>query len=232
MYRRNNEGRTGVTRRDPKHWRPFHKGLHWGSDADVDVALDARGKPAGYIVFHRSHNTAVVIEAGFRTRKVLSALLRRAAERAWERRLESVELRLPEDDALVEHCIPFGLNKRVRYAADGGAMVRMIDVQGALHAIADELVGRIRMPGQLNLRTNLGGAGLFWEPDVLGVGDPLPNAPTLRLPQWALAQLLYGYRSADALAGEGIVRGPKAGISLLRELLPVHPHYQFAVDHF
>jgi hypothetical protein len=35
------------------------------------------------------------------------------------------------------------------------------------------------------------------------------------MPQWALAQLLYGYRDARTLVREGIVRGPQAAVDAL-----------------
>ncbi|MGB2820517.1 MAG: GNAT family N-acetyltransferase, partial [Phycisphaerae bacterium] len=67
MYHRNIAGRTGPTLRDPRHWRPFRKGVTYESKAVCKVALDGRGRPAGYLVHDGGHLTATIIEVGFAT---------------------------------------------------------------------------------------------------------------------------------------------------------------------
>ena len=52
------------------------------------------------------------------------------------------------------------------------------------------------------------------------------------MPQWALSQLLYGYRSAEALASDGILDGPRAAVAALAQMFPVAPHFHYLVDHF
>jgi len=132
MYHDNNAGRTGPTRREAKHWRPFRKGVHFGSKAVCKVALDARGRPVGYFVYDSEHLTATIIEAGFATTKVFPDILRAAARLAVKYRLERIKLLLPEDDAFVAFCLPLGMRKEVSYRRDGGAQVRLVNIPPAL----------------------------------------------------------------------------------------------------
>lgn len=232
MYEMNNLGRTGVTRRCRETWRPFRKGLAWNSRAIVEVFEDRQGVPSGYLVFDDKPLTATVIEAGFGDPAVFPAMLRRAAEVAWEQRLENLQLHLPEDDVFGNFCRAYGATMQAVCSRDGGGMVRLMNVRGALEAVADELGRRTSRSGCVNLETNIGAVRLAWDPGHCEVREPDGNAPTVRIPQWALSQLLYGYRHVSCLVAHGVLEGPDESISFLTELFPVVPHYQYAVDHF
>jgi len=232
MYHANNAGRTGPTRRDPKHWEPFRKGVRYDRDAIPKVALDANGRPVGYVVLDSEHLTATVIEVGFATPAIFPDVLRAAALRAVRQRLERVTLILPEDDAFVEWCKPLGLRKEVTWRPDSGAMVRLVNIPSALRKVASELGSRMRGSGSLTIRTNLDDVGLAWSKGRLRVGPPQTTGPKARLPQWALAQLLYGYRSAEAMAADGTLRATRRALAALGEMFPVRPHFHHLVDHF
>ena len=232
MYHRNVAGRTGPTRRDPKHWRPFRKGIAYNSQAICKVAIDPQGRPAGYFVYDAGHETATVIEVGFARRGVFPAILAAAGRLAARRRIEKVQLLLPEDDAFVEFCKPMGLHKEVHYRAAGGGHVRMVNIPAALTSLAAELGSRMSGRGQLTVRTNLDDVHLSWSGGRLRVGPPRRGGPQARLPQWALAQMLYGYRRAESLAAEGVVRASADAVGALAEMFPVGPHYHYLVDHF
>jgi len=232
MYDANNAGRTGPIRRDPAVWEPFRKGAEWHSKARCEVALDGRGRPAGYIAYDTRHLTAIVIEVGCATPHVFADLLLAAARRALRQRLERIEFVLPEDDAFIEFCKPLGMCKETRYLQDGEAMIRVISVPAALTRVADELASRMRGSGRLNIRTNLDGACVTWSRGGLRVTGPRVGAPSARMPQWALAQLLYGYRTAAGLAACGVLRTTKAGLDVLEQMFPARPHFHHSVDYF
>ncbi len=232
MYHENIAGQTGPTLRDPKHWRPFRKGLSYASRAICRVALDKRGRPVGYLVCDGGHLTAAIIEVGFATRGVFGDLLRAAARLAARQRLERIKLILPEDDAFVEFCKPLGLRKEVTYRAGGGAHVRMINIPSAMANLAGELGPRMSGRGRLTIRTNLDDVHLAWRGGRLTVGPPRRDGPQARLPQWALAQMFYGYRSPEALAAEGTLKASRAAAAALAEMFPLRPHFQHVVDHF
>lgn len=232
MYHANIAGHTGPTRRDPKHWRPFRKGVEHGTKAVCKVALDGRGRPAGYVVYDAGHLTATIIEVGFATPGALPDILRAAARRAVRQRLERIQLLLPEDDAFVEFCKPLGLRKEVTYRPGGGGQVRLIRIPTALEKLSRELGPRTTGTGRLTIRTNLDDVGLSWSSGRLSVGPPRRDGPRARLPQWALAQMLYGYRDARALAADGTLTASRQAVAALTALLPLRPHYQHVVDHF
>ncbi|MCK5802230.1 MAG: GNAT family N-acetyltransferase [Lentisphaeria bacterium] len=232
MYRLANERSTGVNRRLKKHWRIFQRGLSWNSSAIVEMVLDKNAKPVGYIAFDDRGQAANVIEVGYTTPKVFSAFLRRAAEFAWQQRLERIQFHLPEDLAFTIYCRGFGLRMENTFPADGGGMVRLIHVPGAFQAVKDELAQRVRRHGALTIRTNLDDVSLTWADGDMEVSSPVPSYPSVRLPQWALAQMLYGYLNTDALRATGVLRGTAATCKILDQLLPVHPHYHYAADHF
>jgi len=232
MYHRNNVTRTGPTRRDPKHWIPFRKGVHYRQKAVCKVALDKKDRPVGYFVYDASHLIATVIEVGFATMKIFPDVLRAAARRALRQRLEHIKLILPEDDAFIEFCKPLGLRKEMHYRRDGGCLVRMISIPSALRKVAAELGSRMSGAGRLTIRTNLDEVGLTWSKGKLRVGKPYQRGMQARMPQWALAQLLYGYRSAEALAATGILKGSRDAVAALARMFPVTPHFHHLVDHF
>jgi predicted acetyltransferase len=235
MYDANNAARTGTTLRPPKAWQPFRQGMRWGSKAVCLVAVDAAGRPAGYIVRHDEPFTAIVIEAGFADPAVMGDLVRQAARWALGQRLENIQFLLPADDELMDFCKPLAIKMEVNWRAQGGAQVRMINVPTALSAAAGELGSRMAGRGELTIRTNLDDVRLGWSAGKLTVGPPRRGGPQARMPQWALAQLLYGYRGVAALAREGAVdAGPQArqALAALAEMFPVRPQYHYLVDRF
>jgi len=231
IYHSSNAGRTGPIRRDRKYWKPFRKGLQGDSKSACRVALDKSGRPVGYFVRDKEPIKPWIIEVGTATPAVFPDILRAAAEIARRRRLKQIKFILPEDDAFIGFCLPLGIRKEVAYRRDGGAMVRMINIPAALKAIASDLGPRMHGSGRLNIRTNLESVGLSWSAGRLKVGG-LSNGPSLRMPQWALGQLLYGYRSASALAAVGVLKASRKSVVILDGMFPARPHFFYAVDAF
>ena len=231
MYHKNNAGRTGPIRRDPKHWVPFRRGIQWGVKAVCKVAIDRTGRPAGYFVYEGKPLVARIVEVGFATPAVFADILRAAGKIAWRHRLEQIEFVLPEDDAFIGFCLPLGLRKEIVYRRDGGGMVRMINIASALKAVAADLARRMDSPGRLNIRTNLDSVGISWSAERLKVSRPAAG-PLVRMPQWALAQLMYGYNTASAMAANGILKASGKSVAILEKMFPVRPHFFYPVDNF
>ena len=232
LYRATNLGRTGVTTRDAKTWTPFRLGRSYRSHGVVKCLCDGRGHVVGYLV-HDSERAAEVIEAGWSSPRVFGALLAAAADGAWAERAEMITFHLPSDDAFMRYCRRYGLTCEQTCRRDGGAMARLINVPSALAKLADLLGKRVGGAGQLNIVTNLDSAALSWRRGSMIVKTaPLAGAPTARLPQWALAQLVYGYLSAADLHEDGILKAPRNVVDLLTTLFPPTEHYHYHTDRF
>ena len=143
------------------------------------------------------------------------------------------KFRLPADDAFMRFCRPYGLTCETTFRRDGGAMIRLINVPSALGRLADLLAARVDGRGQVNLVTNLDTAALAWQRGKLTVTPArLGGAPTARLPQWALAQLIYGYADAADLHRDGILKAPAKTVDLLADLFPPTAHHHYDTDRF
>jgi len=232
MYRSNNQLLTGVMQRDSRTWNPFRRGIRWGVQARCRVAIDKTGKPAGYVVYDDSE-AASVIEAGSANASVFPALISAAGRRARRRGTDRIVLDLPENSRLMGWCADMGLTKHTHYRRDGGAMVRMIHIHSAMDKLAPVLAERVgKGSGGLNIHTNLDIVGLAWSAGRVHVGAPSARATSASMPQWALAQLLYGYVDAQTLSDKGTLSCSKQTVSLLRRLFPTGPHHFHAVDKF
>ena len=231
LYAANNAARTGVVRRDPRQWEPFRKGLSYGTPAKVRVLLDARGAVIGYVVADTGTESEI-IEVGYASTAVFDELLREIAAQVWAVRREEIHLHLPADHAFVRYCQPLSLRTQLAYRRDGGAMVRLINVPSTLRKVAPSLAKRLSGHGQLTIQTNLDSVGLSWANGAMTVGEPHATGPRISLPQWCLAQLLYGYLGASSPALEGIIQGSRASLAILADLFPETPHFFYATDQF
>jgi len=231
IFAANNAGRTGVTRRETPYWTHFPSGLHWGSQAQVKLLLDTRKRFAGYFV-HDAGMENEILEVGYTSSTVFSEMLRVIAAHVWSTRAEEIHFHLPDDHTFIRYCRNFGLSTRQNYRRDGGAMVRLLNCASTLCKLAPLLATRVSGTGQLTIYTNLDSVGLAWSGSRFDIGAPFATGAHVRLPQWCLAQLLYGYLGADSPAFDGIITGTPNGRTLLTQLFPQHTHYHYLVDKF
>ncbi len=226
-----NSGRTGVIRRDPRHWTSFSKSFNQGFQARVTVLLDARDALLGYYVSNAAMEQQIV-EVGYASHRVFGELLQAITAQVWAARCEEMHFLLPEDHAFVEYCRPYGLRTQSVYRRDGGAMVRLINIPTTLRKLAPLLAPRVSGRGALTIHTNLGAVGLAWAGGECVVNEPKTKGTRVCLPQWRLAQLVYGYLAADSPANDNVITGSRNGRAVLTQLFPAHPHYHYMVDHF
>lgn len=196
------------------------------------VLLDRDGRPAGYYVYDRKAEGARIVEVGYITPAIFGAIISAAVRLARRRNADTIAFHLPEDEALMEFCKPWGLVKEVRYRRDGGGMARMINISSALEKLAPLLAERMSGTGRITIRTNMGGVALDWSKRVMTVHPANRSGRQARLPQWALAQMLYGYRDAKAFADAGVLKASADVTGLLTRMFPSGPHYYYLVDAF
>ena len=231
MFNKENAGRTGPIRRDPKTWRPFRKGVNWQTKAHAVVLLDKRGHAAGYYVYDDT-DRLVVLEVGYEKPAVFGDILAALAARAWSMRFESFTMILPPDHLFAEFCKTLGIVMTTHFRSDGEAMVRMINIPGSLQRLAPELGARMGGSGCVCIQTNLDSAQIEWSRERLTVSPESKPGKAVRMPQWALAQLLYGYNSARALAAAGYIRASAKDIDVLQRMFPTTQHFFHLVDAF
>jgi len=229
IHQRNNLGRTGPIRRDPKQWQSKPG---FGRRRDVRVLLNRSGTPAGYFVFEAETSRLTVVEAGWSSEMVLPDIVLAAAGIAAKLRLESVNYLLPEDHLLMDFCRPLRLWQRVTHRKDSGAQVRLVSVATTLTKLAKDIGTRLAGSGSLNIHTNLDDARISWSDGSCTVDASDKGKPVVQMPQWALAQLVYGYRTARSLKIEGAIRGTATSTELLDQMFPRIPHFFYAVDEF
>lgn len=230
MYEAYNAGRTGIIRRDPEHWTTFHKGLNWGNPVLGQVILTRRGRPVGYFARDANQETEIV-EVGLASPENAGDLIHAVTAIAWAQRKEQMHFHLAEDDMLMRHCRALGVRTAVIYRADGGGMVRMLNIPSALRKISPLLAARARGRGSLTLCTNLDIVTLSWAGAQMQVtaGE---GGHVITLPQRALAQLLYGYQTVDTLVLAGLISGPGGSLAALARLFPPQVHYQYVTEYF
>jgi len=223
MHERNNAGRTGPVRRPGKR-KPWRR--------EVRVALSELGRPIGYFSFDVGYDYMTVFEVGWTTRKVFPDIALAAARIAAGLRLELVTYRLSEDHPLMEFCSSLRLRKRVTHRKDSGAQVRMVNIHTTLAKLVPDIGPRLRGSGSLNIATNLDSVSIVWSRGRCRIGAPRKGKPTVRMPQWALAQLVYGYRTAGSMAIGGTVKGSAASIEVVDKMFPIVPHSYYNADRF
>jgi hypothetical protein len=246
-------GLAGPLQRRAGTWKPFREGVNWGVKPASRVALDKAGRFCGYFAYDEGSPAATLLEACLLDDSGIPDVLQAMSEIVRARGGTDIVMELPENDIVPAYCRALGLRKDVRYHKDGDGMIRLIDPERALRKLAADLGPRA--PGQratsvhctgcgnsldgyavgsgsLELRTNLGPVGLLWSGSRLGVGEAPKKSPWVELPQWALAQLIYGQVRAEALAAAGIVRAKPAVVGMLADLFPMRPNYFSAIDAF
>jgi len=232
LYRRTNARRTGTIRRDVRTWRPFRRGLRWGGKVVCKVIVDGRDRPVGYFAYTDHPERWQIIEAGFSGPKVFPALLAAAGRLARRRGDDRVKFALSEDSELMAFCKPLGIEKTVHYRPDGGGMARMVNIRSSLTKLGTVLAGRMSRPGRITIRTNMEDVSLAWSSGKMRVGDPRPNWPNVWMPQWALAQMLYGWQDARVFASQRVIKAPAKTIETLTEMMPSGPHHFYWTDVF
>ena len=231
MYHANNARRTGTILRDPAAWSPRH-GSGWNTKSLWKLVLDRRGRPAGYFAHDSAYPAVTLLEVGFATPAIFPDVLRFVAEMALAQRVEKIAIALPEDHEFIAFCKPLGISVEQRYRRDGGAMVRMIYAASTLRKLAPVIGPRLKGKGRLTLITNSETVSLSWSGKQLAVADGPGDGANVSLPQWALAQMIYGYRKPSALAGEGVIKAPARALAILERIFPLQAQYFYSVDEF
>jgi len=190
---------------------------------------DARGRAAGHLFVHEDEEALVTTEATGDPEIVLAALARLAARKGLPAlRFET----LPYGAALARRLRTLNCRYEQRYARDGEAMVRLVDLAACLRAIEPELSRRLASSaldgyrGSLRVEGPEGAAGLALDRGRVRVVPAARGRTSLRA-GWYLAQLLLGTDDPMETCEVGRVRLAGDAARLVPVLFPAqHPQLQ------
>jgi predicted N-acetyltransferase YhbS len=228
LHNRWNGGLTGTAVRPT-----FTKGFFMGPRPAPEAWLwrDARGRAAGHVLASQDGGALVILEATGAPDVVLAV----AGELARRRGLAELSFEtLPYGSALARSLRTLTCRFEQRYTRDGAAMVRLVDLEACLRAMAPELSRRLASSaldgyrGTLRLEGPEGAAGLALDRGRVRV-VPAPRGRTSLRAGWHLAQLLLGTDEPLETCEVGRIRLAGDAARLVPALFPAqHPQLQLA----
>lgn len=237
LYNGENAYRTGTIVRDAGTWTGFPRSVGFFTKPAVRVAVDARDRLVGYVVYDNESARCRAAEAGGLSGDVLASLVRFLAQRAVDLRKEEVYLALPPDHAMSLHARKYGCEATIRYARNGEFMGRIVDFHPFMERIAEGLGRGSDFPppdGRVVFSTDLGLCSLAVEKGraTANRGPAPESVDAARLGQGALLQLLMGYRSAQDLLAAGELQAASEQVDLLDAWFPLRNACMYWPDRF
>ena len=164
-----------------------------------------------------------VAEVGASEPGAYPAIAAELGRRAEQLDVEAIEVFAPPDHPFAHFCQPLGATVRSEYRADGGIMLRVINLEQMWDKLQPELARRLAGDGgsgTLTISTDLGEVTV---PGASGV---------LEVPQWMLLQLLMGYRDPALLPVSPEARLSGDILPLLARLFPWQHAHLWRTDWF
>ena len=194
----------------------FRMGTRFFTTVNIPVVEDEEGQIIGYAVYDKEHvdqNTGertpiedevAVAEVGTTQSAQgagYDAILAHLARLAARREVNQIRAFVPVDHPFALHCRSYGAEQQISTRPDGGAMMRIINLQQLLEKLEPEMTRRVvgkGLSGKLTIITDLGSVAVRVSSRSARLTATLTNADyTLQLEQWKLLQLLIGYRSLE-----------------------------------
>jgi GNAT superfamily N-acetyltransferase len=193
-------------------------GTRFFTTVTIFVVEDERGRIIGYGAYDREHvdrdsgvrtpieNEVAVAEVAATQERAYDAILGHLGRLAARRKVEQIVAFVPVDGRFALHCRSYGAEQQVSTRADGGAMMRIINLEQLMSEIEPELSRRVAgrgLSGKLALVTDLGAVGVRVSNRGARVVSSRKGADAvLELEQWKLLQLLVGYRGLEEVMGD------------------------------
>ena len=200
LYNRETSGISGMRVREPERWLGPRQGLYFGRlDAWMQVALDDRGQVVGYCIGDEIAHDAQqldIVDAQAISSGVAGSLIRAMADEAVRHRMGRLVFHVYPASRVGRYLQNLEVTARSERPIGRSQMVRLgipSSVLQALGPYAQERAGALgsERPSWLMIDTELGSG-------ELPLGGVLPRH-RVRLPSARLAEILFGYRSAEEL---------------------------------
>ena len=217
MHNAVNARLNGSVIRDPSTWIGLRKGSTILGTTGLWLAEDADGQLAGYIAIREDPASAVVIDGGYRDPAVAPSLVAHAAAEAVRRQVETITFHLHPEFGLGAYVRRMETKLESIRGCDSGYMLRILDQDAVLRAMEPALRARAEgygreAPARLRVMTNLGTTTV----ELHAHGEER----TVALPHERLAQLVFGYWSAEEVAAAEGVRIAPDDVPWLAALFP------------
>ena len=217
MHNAANGRLNGSVIRDPSTWIGLRKGSTILGTTGLWLAEDTVGQLAGYIAIREDPASAVVIDGGYRDPAVAPSLIAHAAAEAVRRQMETITFHLHPEFGLGAYVRRMETKLESVRGCDSGYMLRMLDQDAVLRAMEPALRARAEgygreAPARLRVMTNLGTTNV----ELRTQGQER----TVALPHERLAQLVFGYWSAEEVAAAEGVRIAPDDVPWLAALFP------------
>jgi predicted acetyltransferase len=214
-------------------WRGFVVGVDWRERPRVLGFFRGR-RLAGYLVCDDSRENVQVSELEVSRSEDLPALLAWLGRQCRRRVAENIMLCYPPDQPAARLALELGATLQRRTFASGDGMMRILNLQSTIDALAPELAARWAAAQQprgllLALRTDMGEARLRLRPGRRGAATWRGR---MRIPQDRLVQLVTGYLRPDALAARPGVRIPRSLLPALEVLFPERQSFILRTNRF
>lgn len=238
LYTAANGNRQGVVKRGVDAFKRWSDGADdWFQEERRILIVEENGVPVGYAAAEHGWRMESkwgvepfeVAAPGASGPKAAASLLRALAEEAAVERREWLLLEMLPDSPLAAVLRQIGYRQEVEYSHDQGGMGRIIDVKGVAAAFADTLRQRNQ---SLPASERLGAISFVCENEQAGVQLGTGRKLTVRLPQYALLQLLMGYRSIHELRLEYPDSVVDKDLGTVAALFPAGYPYMWQSDHF
>ncbi len=236
IYTLNNATRTGTVLRSDL-WPGFSKGSGFQVKPLPYVVVNHLDEVLGYFVQDDTDDGTVVSEVGASHPGVWETMIKALADRAQRFGHEYIQLLIPPDHPMAFACKRYGCSVRIGWPADGGGMMRLINLEGTFSKLLPELSNRWRhtspdWQGILRISTDIGEISLRLGATGVEMKSGGHRGVSMTIPQAQLTQMLMGYRSASEIQFDEGVDIPNAVLPWLDTLFPSGYPYIWWSDRF
>lgn len=227
LYNATNEGLDGSIVRNPQTWNGLQEGSTLVGTKGLSVAVDSQDQTIGFIAIAEQPGQTLVVDAGFRDPGIALPLISYAATHSVRQRIATVQFCLHPEFGLGNYVRRLGGRMTSDRRCNSGYMIRVLDQDAVLSAIAPALRSRAashtwKTPADLCITTPTGTTTVKLRP----CGDKRD----ISLPCGRLAQLLFGHDAVAELSTAEDVEIANRDAPWLAKIFPKHDAFCYKPD--
>ncbi|MEM2088606.1 MAG: GNAT family N-acetyltransferase [Thermoproteota archaeon] len=230
IYELTNRRRTGPLKRHRGEWFKFRKGSGWGVLADGTVFENESGRIVAYYASDRWPRVMRVTEVGAENISLYEHMLRHMCDTAFQKKAAELEIYVPFDHPFAELCKSLGCTIGIDYPYASDGMGRIINLKPTFEKLVPVFEERLKdscirdLPSKISIKTDIGLIVLELSDSGVSLSETA-SADWVELPQWALMQLILGYRHPKTVLVDPAVKHEGRVEKALEVLFPVgNPH--------